>query len=210
MPNPTRDQFDAYLETFTHFNKALFMGKLPPAMLRFTRRTDCMAYYAPKAWQTRSGIRVAVISLNPDHFYLPPIETMSTLVHEMVHHWQYVFGSPSRTVSHDHQWADKMDSLGLVPSHTGRPGGERVGRGVSHYIIEGEAFDRAFGKMRASVRRSWASVMTVEAGRDARQREMPETGGGAGNRFFHPNKGSRHFFGFLHLFGALGTGGLGV
>ena len=60
---------------------------------------------------------------------------MSTLVHEMVHHWQHFAGTPSPSNAHNRQWAEKMMSLGLHPSSTGLPGGKKTGRSVSHYII---------------------------------------------------------------------------
>ena len=35
---------------------------------------------------------------------------------------------------HNAEWASKMESVGLVPSTTGAPGGARVGQAVSHYV----------------------------------------------------------------------------
>jgi len=64
-------------------------------------------------------------------------EILSTLVHEMVHHWQGHFGKPGRGRYHNHQWADKMEALGLVPTHTGLPGGRKVGQLVTHSIVAG-------------------------------------------------------------------------
>jgi hypothetical protein len=40
-----------------------------------------------------------------------------------------------------------MDELGLAPSSTGEPGGARVGYRMSHYIVEGGRFARAFEAM---------------------------------------------------------------
>jgi hypothetical protein len=40
-----------------------------------------------------------------------------------------------------------MDELGLTPSSTGEPGGDRVGYRMSHYIVNGSAFARAFDAM---------------------------------------------------------------
>jgi hypothetical protein len=37
-----------------------------------------------------------------------------------------------------------MDELGLTPSHTGEPGGKRTGERVSHYIVEGGPYARAW------------------------------------------------------------------
>jgi len=40
-----------------------------------------------------------------------------------------------------------MDELGLTPSSTGAPGGDRVGYRMSHYIVEGGSFARTFDAM---------------------------------------------------------------
>ena len=40
-----------------------------------------------------------------------------------------------------------MDELGLTPSSTGEPSGDRVGYRMSHYIVDGGAFARAFDAM---------------------------------------------------------------
>lgn len=41
---------------------------------------------------------------------------MQTIVHEMVHLWQYEFGKPSHRTYHNKE-ADKM-AIGLMPSNT--------------------------------------------------------------------------------------------
>jgi hypothetical protein len=71
------------------------------------------------------------IALNPALFRdRTDPEIRSTLVHEMVHRWQAHFGKPGRGRYHNKQWDDHMDSISLVPSGTGLPGGKRVGRQV--------------------------------------------------------------------------------
>jgi len=37
----------------------------------------------------------------------------------MVHQWQQHHGKPGRRGYHNKQWAAKMNSVGLVPTHTG-------------------------------------------------------------------------------------------
>ncbi len=54
--------------------------------------------------------------------------------------WQYRFGKPGRTRYHNEQWATKMESIGLMPSSTGQPGGKRTGDSMADYAIEGGAF----------------------------------------------------------------------
>ena len=84
------------------------------------------------------------IALNPAHFASrTPTETLSTLVHEMVHLWQHHFGKPSRTGYHNKEWAAKMREIGLIPTDTGQPGGKDTGQKVTHIIEQGGRFDQA-------------------------------------------------------------------
>ena len=48
---------------------------------------------------------------------------------------------------HDRQWAGKMKDIGLQP---GEPGGKETGQSVSHYIIAGGAYAKAFAKLAAT------------------------------------------------------------
>ena len=74
----------------------------------------------------------------------PIRETLSVLVHEMVHLWQQHNGKPVRSGYHNREWADKMKEIGLHPSNTGERGGKEVGQQMRHYIVEDGAFAAAF------------------------------------------------------------------
>ena len=88
--------------------------------------------------------KTSEIALNPDTFQTrTDKEILSTLVHEMVHLWQHVFGKPGRGRYHNAQWAKKMRELGLHPSDTGEAGGKEIGDRVSHYIVDCGLFDGA-------------------------------------------------------------------
>ncbi len=92
----------------------------------------------------REGRTVDELGLHPGFFTLRPVEeVLSTLVHEMVHHWQDSFGQPSRSNPHNKQWAQKMRAVGLEPSSTGLPQGSDTGQGVSHYIVPDGPFIQA-------------------------------------------------------------------
>ena len=81
---------------------------------------------------------------------------MQTLVHEMVHLWQAHFGKPGRGRYHNGQWADKMEAIGLMPSSTGKPGGQRTGDCMADYAIEGGRFLQACAALvTADFRISW-------------------------------------------------------
>ena len=92
----------------------------------------------------RRAARTDEIALNPKHIIeRPPEDTLSTLVHEMVHLRQQRFGKPGRGRYHNAEWAGMMSEVGLSRRSTGKPGGKRTGDRVSHYIVAGGPFDRA-------------------------------------------------------------------
>lgn len=144
-PTPTEAQYGAFARIFGFFNGRLFTGELPQVMLTFSRKASVRGFFASDRWLDADANVLGEIALNPVHMReRSPKETLSTIVHEMVHHWQHVFGAPSRRGYHNAEWANRMEEIGLMPSDTGQPGGRRVGQRVTHYIIDGGLFDRAF------------------------------------------------------------------
>lgn len=144
---PTPAQIAAYQLAFDHFNALLFDGKLPHAVLNFSRHAGANGFFAAERWYDNgaSGQKpLHEISLNPDLLLREPIEYYSTLVHEMAHHWQQCFGGPSRNGYHNKQWAQKMVEIGLIPSATGEPGGKTTGQRMTHYIAPAGPFEAAF------------------------------------------------------------------
>jgi hypothetical protein len=113
---------------------------------------------------TRDGQQVTnEIALNPRHFQdRSTEETLSTLVHEMVHLRQHHFGTPSRASYHNREWARMMKEVGLYPSDTAQPGGKETGPRVSHYIVAGGAFER----VGAEVIQSGCEIAYVEVWSD--------------------------------------------
>lgn len=134
--NPTKRAYDHLVEAYTHFNRELFDGSLPPCLITFQRHKGSLGYFAQKRFIEIGNAEVTdEIALNPVHFMDRPLpDVFSTLVHEMVHLWQHHFGDPPQTGYHDKEWAYKMVEIGLIPSHTGKPGGRMVGQNMSDYI----------------------------------------------------------------------------
>jgi predicted SprT family Zn-dependent metalloprotease len=160
---PTLEQFAAYQGAFDYFNARLFDGKLPALMLNFSRKAKSLGFYCPALWLRGSGQEAAELSLNPDLLNRGPRDAVSTLVHEMCHHWQSTFGTPSRRGYHNREWANKMIEVGLHPSHTGQPGGNIVGQHMGHFIVEGGPFDRLFAAMPPDVLLPWTAAGSLEA-----------------------------------------------
>lgn len=145
--SPTIEQFAAYQAAYDYLNRVLFNNQLSPCLLNFSRHANTCGFFSYKRWHNNSGKHIHEISLNPDLLERPIEEVMSTLVHEMVHQWQFDFGKPSANGYHNKEWAGEMESIGLKPSSTGLPRGKRTGYKMSHYIIQGGKFDIAFQKI---------------------------------------------------------------
>ncbi|MBI5258781.1 MAG: SprT-like domain-containing protein [Burkholderiales bacterium] len=133
---PTMAVYGVLQRAFEHFNRTLFGGALRPCLLTLRSSSRYRGYHQKGRFVSIGGQTLDEIGLNPGYFtLLPPEEVLSTLVHEMVHHWQDNHGRPSAGNAHNRQWADRMEALGLMPTHTGLPGGHRAGNRMSHYIV---------------------------------------------------------------------------
>jgi len=146
---PTEEQFLALNKAYKYFNRKLFKNSLPGCMLNFSRKKNTHGFLAPQRWRRVEEKKHSTheISLTPITLYRTPKEVFSTLVHEMTHLWQWEYGNPSRNGYHNKEWANKMEEVGLMPSHTGKPEGKRTGQKMTHYIIVGGNYESAFNKM---------------------------------------------------------------
>jgi hypothetical protein len=146
----TTVQFKTLDDLYQYYNKALFGGALAECIVNMSRHNSSYGFFAAERWKSDGEGEEKIaheISLNPDYLDRPFEQWHSTLVHEMVHLWQYDFGHPSRTGYHNKEWAWKMREVGLVPSDTARPGGSETGQKVSHYINSEGPFIRAFQQL---------------------------------------------------------------
>lgn len=133
---PTIAFYAALQRAFEHFNADLFEDKLPHCLITLRSASRVYGYHHAERFISPTGERIDELGLHPGYFTLRPIElVLSTLAHEMVHHWQQHFGTPSPSNAHNQEWSKKMESLGLMPTNTGLPGGKRTGRSLSHYIL---------------------------------------------------------------------------
>jgi len=129
---------------FDFFNFKLFEGMLPECILTVQREKKTMGYFSPFRWSNTEGKIVHELAINPAYFAGHPLlEIFQTLVHEQCHLWQQEFGKPSRSCYHNREWADKMISIGLIPTDTGLPGGKQVGQNISDYSEPGGLFEQA-------------------------------------------------------------------
>jgi predicted SprT family Zn-dependent metalloprotease len=144
----TKEQFTALQNLYDYFNKQLFKGELGGCLLNLSRKSKAMGFYSQGRWanskDTLSKAKdIDEISLNPDYLHKSVKEYCQTLVHEMAHLWQHHFGKPTPGY-HNKEFAVKMKEIGLMPSHTGHPGGKEIGKKMCDYPIEGGVFETAF------------------------------------------------------------------
>jgi len=158
--SPTADTYDALGRIYKFMNWKLFRNKLPECLITLQRKSRCYGYFSPSRFKRNDGITSDEIALNPAHFDTRPHkEIIATLVHEMVHLWQQHHGTPSRGSYHNREWADKMITVGLHPSSTGEQGGRETGDKMSHFIIEGGAFELAYRELEKSgLKLVWSEV----------------------------------------------------
>lgn len=142
-PKYTGTEYTGVERAFALFNERLFDGALPDLLITYQRKAGSCGYYSPARFERRDGKeRVPELALNPAVFReQSDMEILQTLGHEMAHHWQWSYGKPSRTGYHNKEWAAKMESLGLMPSDTGKEGGKKVGQKMADYVIPGGRFE---------------------------------------------------------------------
>lgn len=133
---PTTDTYNAILHAYEFFNQALFENRLPKVIITYHRQRRIMGYASIGRWVNSKHEFIDELSVNPEYFAkYPLLEICQTLCHEMVHIWQAHFGKPSRRGYHNLQWAKKMESIGLMPSSTGKPNGSKTGEIMMDYAL---------------------------------------------------------------------------
>lgn len=140
-------QIESLHRAFDFYNSALFESKLnrPIFLLDYSVKHAMGFYDHNRVIDNANRSQLCVIGVNPDYFFYE-ITLLQTIVHEMCHLWELQFHydqEKSFTNKHTKRWADKMESIGLMPSSTGKPGGKRTGGKMSDYIIEGGLFQTA-------------------------------------------------------------------
>lgn len=144
---PTSEQFLAFEKLFDYYNKNLFDGQLPEVFLNFSRKKNTAGFFSPTRWKHVNGEKKHEISINPVSLVRGKQYVIETLVHEMCHLWQKEFGKPSRSGYHNKEWANKMESVGLIPSSTGQPGGNKTGQNMADYMEEGGKLEKLLNAM---------------------------------------------------------------
>ena len=147
--NITELQLSALQKAYRYFNSVLFFNSLNECFFTFSSSYKVAGFFIRKMWMHKENTnkKFHEISLSKNILRYEPIVVFSTLVHEMVHLWQFEQGRPSKNNYHNKEWAWKMRDVGLIPSHTGKAEGKETGEKMSHYIESGGRFEIAFEKM---------------------------------------------------------------
>ena len=172
-----RSIYDSLTRAFKHFNTELFNDVLPEVVITLTRQARTAGYFRHSAYHNRSvdltkGITKDQletqfrheIAINPNYFTMPSEHTYSSLVHELVHLQQAMFGNFPRNGYHNKEWAEMMEVVGLIPSSTGKPGGRKTGQQMSDYVEVGGRYQIAYQKLIAKEGETlqWAGVPEPE------------------------------------------------
>lgn len=144
MAEISEETYKIFEAAYAFFNVRLFKAALPKCLITFQRQSRLMGYVSFNRWKNKRNESIDELAINPEYFANFPLkEIFQTLCHEMVHIWQAHFGSPTRNGYHNQEWCQKMISIGLMPSSTGKPGGKAVGQHMLDYVIEGGHFESA-------------------------------------------------------------------
>lgn len=143
VETPTEQIYRDLQHAFDFYNENLFDSTLPQCIVTLQRRKSTLGYYSRGRFVSRDGkTLIDELAMNPEYFAtMPLLDILQTVVHEQCHLWQDHFGTPSRPCYHNTEFADKMESLGLMPSDTGYPGGKRTGQKMDDYMIPGGRFE---------------------------------------------------------------------
>lgn len=174
---PTEEIYFELQKAYDFFNLNFFDGKLPFCLITLQRKKNTEGYFCSQRFTSLQGLRTDEIAMNPIYFGIRSIkQILSTIAHEMVHQWQQHFGTPSRGGYHNKEWANKMESIGLMPSSTGSPGGKRTGQKMSDYIIEGGVFDTLCDLLITNEYKiSWADRFISPSIQDEMQLQLTDT-----------------------------------
>jgi predicted SprT family Zn-dependent metalloprotease len=168
----TEREYSGLQHAYDFFNGELFHAKLPQLLVTLQRKAHSFGYFSPDSFQSRTGSSgTHELALNPNGFPgRSDEEILSTLVHEMTHHAQYIYGHPGRPGYHNKEFAEFMRAVGLQTSSTGYPGGKKTGQKMSHYILDGGPYQSAYRQLQAA-----GFVLNWESLGDTEGRKPPES-----------------------------------
>lgn len=131
---PTEQLYKRLDSAVAFFNAKLFNSELPCLLITVQRNQKGVAYFDPNRWGSSEGKNAHELAINSSSITsLSLLQLFTTLCQQMCVCWQYAEGSPSRRGYQNKELSEKMASIGLIPSSTGKPGGKPVGQNIGCY-----------------------------------------------------------------------------
>ena len=163
MSDPAVAQSKALQAAYNHLNNELFTPPLVPCMLTFSRNANVIGgYYSPRQWGkeedgNQPAVVLAEIAVNINLMSQRTLlQLYITLAHEMVHHWQFIFGTPApMSEGHNDEWSLKAYEIGLLPFG---PNGETTGPLIDTKLIEGSKLERVLREMPEEAILPWSAA----------------------------------------------------
>lgn len=120
-----RDRIRWLHEWADRFNQAFRLGLRTPAIRLEPISSQRMGTY--RFGRNGFGIRDE-ITLNSKYLNSPQADQLATLLHELLHEWQSLYGKPGRRNYHNREFQQKAYLYGLVVDARGRHVGIAAGR----------------------------------------------------------------------------------
>lgn len=117
---------------------------MPDCLLTLQRRHNTRGYTSPAKFESRKSKKKILdeIAINPAAMpEMTDAAILATLALKMCRIWQIHFGEPGRGRYINKELADRMESIGLISSSTGKPGGKRTGQHTGGYVKSGGPLD---------------------------------------------------------------------
>lgn len=141
MNNIAKEQMINVMDLFELMNKYFFDNKLDFPILNIEEKKGANGYISPFLFSSKDN-SLHKIAINPDSFKRSEKEIISTLLHEMCHLWQLMYGKPSNNNYHNKEFHLKMLELGLETYDLDT--GSSTGRKVTHRIIQNAKYETFF------------------------------------------------------------------
>lgn len=132
---------------FDALNRSLFDGALSKPVITIAPTPRAYGHFTPwKSWETSDGEKYCEINLGVETLDRPVVETMATLVHEMVEQWYYELDMKYTSrgdTYHNKDFKVEAEKRGLIIEHDKRVGWSVTKPGEALLVMERQgAFDR--------------------------------------------------------------------
>ena len=142
----TNEKYGNLSMVFELMNKEFFDGKLTDVIITVVRKNQARGYYYEKSFIEGNEQIIPEIALNPDVFENEEKVVLSTLLHEMCHHYQALYGIPSKNGYHNKEFSEIMKNVGLQTYDIKTY--KSVGYSVTHNIIPDGNYDRFYNSLK--------------------------------------------------------------